>query len=526
MSARDAGESSGKISLAEKIGYGCGDLASNLVFQVIINFLQAYYTDTALLDPARIALIFGVVRLTDAVTDPIMGGLADRTQTRWGQYRPWLLWLAIPFGAAYVLAFSIGGYEEPLKSWFAFGTYFLLLVVYTAINIPYGAMATVLTPDPDERMSIRSWQFAMAQTSNIVVGAATLPLVALLGGGDDLKGFQLTVCVYAAIAVALFFVCFLSTRERIMANGLPRGEGGAAMPQKPRNVSILDDLKALFRNDQWVLLAVIQFFLLIAIVMRGANTFYFAQYILNSEQLFSAYLTLAGVSAVVASLIAGRFMGGFGWRDVILSVSAGALFLAIIYALRGTGIVVVLPLKETIAAALATLAGGLLAHFLGRRLNRVQAFSAVYFVMALSLFAISLTGPDTRLVGLFVFILSAFLGQLGVPILWSMLSDCVDYGQKITGIRNNGLIFSSALFALKLGVTVGGVFGGLILSWTGYQPGVEQTELALNGILLAFSIIPGAACLLVALIGLRLKLTEGYVRDVQAELKLSEGKAV
>ena len=507
----------GKISFLEKVGYGCGDLASNLVFQVIINFLQAYYTDTLLLDPARIALIFGIVRLSDAITDPLMGGVADRTHTRWGQYRPWVLWLAVPFGAAYLLAFSIGGIEEPGKSWAAFATYFLLLLVYTAINIPYGAMATAITPDPDERMSLRSWQFTMAQTGNIIVGAVTIPLVIRLGGGDDLLGFQLAIAIYAVIAVVLFVICFFSVRERVAANGLMIEEHKPSAPSA-RKVSVLQDLAALVRNDQWIILASIQFFLLVAVVMRGANTFYFTKYVLNAEEVFSIYLTLAAVAAVVGSVVAGRFSGGFAPRDVFVSVSVCVLVLFIISLGAGSGLMVVLPLRDTLVAIMAMMVGGVFAHLLGLFMDRTRAFSSLFVIQAAALFAIGLTTDMTPEIGLSLFVLSAFLGQVAVPVLWSMLSDCVDYGQQKTGVRNNGLVFSSAMFSLKLGVTVAGILGGLILARTGYVANQDQSSLAIQGILLAFTFIPAVCCLVVAALGLGLKLTESFVRSIQADL--------
>ena len=520
MAAQQASASqrANAISFWEKIGYGCGDLASNLAFQVIINFLQAYYTDTLLLDPARVALIFGLVRLSDAITDPLMGGLADRTQTKWGQFRPWLLWLAIPFGVAYVLAFSIGGIEGEAKAWAAFATYFILMAAYTAINIPYGAMATAITPDPDERMSLRSWQFAMAQTGNIIVGAATMPLVGVLGAGDNVKGFQLVIAIYSSLAVALFFLCFLTTRERISASGQVAEKGSKQNNDTKRTVSVWQDIGSLFRNDQWIVLASINFFLLMAVVMRGANTFYFTKYVLVAEDMFSVYLTLAAIAAVLGSVVAGRFSGGFAKKDVYLSIGIGVSVLALITVLGLSNLIVKLPLVATVIAICAMIVGGAIAHELGRRFNRVNAFVGLFIAQAIAQFMVGFASDNLPLAALFMFVLSAFTGQVAVPVLWAMLSDCVDYGQHKTGIRNNGLVFSSVLFSLKLGVTAGGVIGGMILAWTGYAPDQEQSRLALSGILFAFAYAPGIAFLIVAAISLRLKLTEAYTRQIQTDI--------
>jgi len=349
-----------KLTIWQKLGYGTGDLASNLVFQIVINFLQAYYTDTLLLDPARIALIFGVVRLVDAITDPLMGGIADRTHTKWGQFRPWLLWLAVPFGAAYLLAFSVGGFDEPAKSWLVFGSYFLLLLVYTAINIPYGAMCTAITNDPTERMSLRSWQFVMTQIGNTIVAAATLPLVAVLGQGDDLKGFQLVVAIYSVLAVVLFLICFLSTRERISATGeiISDDYDAEKAAHARRDVSILQDLKALFKNDQWVVLAIATFLILIAVVMRGSNTFYFGKYVLEDESMVTVYLTLGGISAIVGSVVAGRYSGGFVRGDFFITAAIAVLVFVMINMLAMSGwvghIPVTIVVNSIIAMAIVT----------------------------------------------------------------------------------------------------------------------------------------------------------------------------
>lgn len=510
-----------KLSIWRKLGYGTGDLASNLFFQVQIIFLQGYYTDTALLDPARVAIIFGVVRLVDAITDPLMGGLADRTHTRWGQFRPWLLWLAVPFGAAYFLAFSVGGYPEPAKFWMAFGTYFLMLLIYTAINIPYGALCTSLTPDPTERMSVRAWQFVMTQFGNLIVASTVLTLVAKFGQGDDLLGYKYTIGIYSALAVVLFLICFLSTRERVSATGelITEDYDAAEAARQRRQVSILDDVKALFRNDQWALLALGTFLILIGVVMRSSNTFYFAKYWLGDVHLATPYLIFGGLSAIGGSMVGGHYAGGVSARNFAMTAALVAGGFGLVYFLASFELADFPDRRWVIVGSLAMAAGAVLTHILGKSVDRVRVFTTIFFIQGVAHGSIAFIATRSITAAIFLFTFASFLTQVGVTTLWAMLSDSVDYGQHKTGVRNNGLIFSSFLFALKLGGSAAGVIGSLILSYTGFVANEAQSDVALQGILWCFAIIPGVCYILVGLAGLKIRLTVDYVVELQAEVQ-------
>jgi GPH family glycoside/pentoside/hexuronide:cation symporter len=512
-----------KLSIWRKLGYGSGDLASNLFFQVQIIFLQNYYTDTAGINPVDIAIIFGVVRLVDAITDPLMGGIADRTHTRWGQYRPWLLWLAVPFGAAYFLAFSIGGYPEPAKFWMAFGTYFVMLLVYTAINIPYGALCTSLTPDPKERMSVRAWQFVMTQFGNLIVASTVLKLVEVLGRGDDLAGYQYTIGIYSALAVVLFLICFFSTREVISSTGevITEGFDGAKAAHARRQVPIWQDLKALFRNDQWALLALGTFLILVGIVLRSSNTIYFAEHWLNDRSASTPFLMFGGLSAIAGSMIGGHYTGGVAARNFGITAFLTFLGFLLIYVLASLGLSEFMPLDIAVIGIIAMAAGAWLTHLLGKSVDRVRVFTTIFFVQGIAHGSIVLVMGMSPLAAIFLFTFASFLTQVGVTTLWSMLSDSTDYGQHKTGVRNNGLIFSSFLFALKLGGSAAGVIGSLILSYTGYVAGAAQTEFALQGILWCFVILPAICYILVGIAGLKLKLTVEFVEKLQAEVQSS-----
>jgi GPH family glycoside/pentoside/hexuronide:cation symporter len=197
------------ISTREKIAYGLGDTASNIVFQTVMLFLTFFYTDIFGISPAFVGTMFLAVRLIDAVTDPLMGALADRTNTRWGKFRPYLLWFALPFGFISVLAFTTPDLTEDGKMIYAFVTYTALMMVYTAINIPYCALGGVLTADPKERVSVQSYRFVFAMLGGLLVSGLTLPLVEFLGEGDQAKGYQLTIAAMSVLGVAMFLACFL-----------------------------------------------------------------------------------------------------------------------------------------------------------------------------------------------------------------------------------------------------------------------------------------------------------------------------
>src|SRR5690606_24619140 len=207
------------LTTREKFGFGLGDMSSNIVFQAVGNVLLYFYTDVFGLTAAAATLLVAVVRFIDAIIDPPLGALADRTRSRHGRYRPWLLWLAIPYGVIAVAAFITPGVSEGAKLAYAYVSYILLVVVYSAINIPYSALNGVMTADSAERANLQTWRFAMAMVGGFLVTTAIWPLARALGGGgepsDLQKGFPLAMCILAAIAVVGFFGCFAMTKERV-----------------------------------------------------------------------------------------------------------------------------------------------------------------------------------------------------------------------------------------------------------------------------------------------------------------------
>ncbi len=276
------------LRIKEKIAYGLGDTASNIIFQSVMMFLLVFYTDVVGLSPAIVGTIFLAVRILDAVTDPLMGALTDRTHTRWGQFRPYLLWLAIPFALISVLAFTSPELSDNGKMIYAVITYALLMIVYTAINIPYSALGGVLTADPKERVTVQSYRFVFGMLGGLIVAAFTLPMVKWFGGNDSAKGYQLAMVAMSAFGLLLFLLCFAGTKERIS-------------PPKTQRSSFKDDLKSLWQNDQWRILSIAGLFLLTGQVLRASLAIYYVRDYLGQPQLITSFLTLGMVASILGA---------------------------------------------------------------------------------------------------------------------------------------------------------------------------------------------------------------------------------
>src|SRR4051794_8889083 len=237
------------LSFREKLGYGLGDMASNIVYQAVINVLMYFYTDVYGIQAAAAGTLMIAVRFFDAILDPMMGAIADRTRTKWGRYRPWLLWSAIPYGVFAVTAFITPNVSLGSKLVYAYISYGLLMAAYTAVNIPYSALAGVMTADKEERSGLQSWRFGMAMVGGFLVTVSVWPLSRLLGGGGKPQnlqlGFPFAVSLLAIIGVVALFGCFAWTRERTY----PEEHGLGTAPK----TTMLDDLKAMFRNRQWLI---------------------------------------------------------------------------------------------------------------------------------------------------------------------------------------------------------------------------------------------------------------------------------
>ncbi|EXU75272.1 MFS transporter [Erwinia papayae] len=306
-------DSSARLTLSEKAGYGLGDAGGTVITCLIANFLTFFYTDIFGLTPALVGTLFITLRVIDAIADPLMGIVADRTHTRWGRFRPWQLWIALPVAIAGILTFTVPPLSTEGKIIWAFVTYFLLSVSYTAINVPYCALINAMTRQHQEVMSCQAWRFVLCGMAGFMVSVGLPWLVALTGKGNLVAGYQHGVALMCVIAAALFLCCFFSVRERVT---LP----------SPGKFSIRDHLRAMARNDQLLLMLLMSFLLINVFNLRGGGYMYFITYVLKGSaayaSMFFAMLTLA---AILGAVIVNQLNK---WFDTVRLYMATNLLLA------------------------------------------------------------------------------------------------------------------------------------------------------------------------------------------------------
>ncbi|PKE32823.1 MFS transporter [Rahnella sp. AA] len=308
-----------KITVREKLGFGLGDAASHIVFDSSVAILAYFYTNIYGLPPAVMGTLFLLVRILDAITDPIMGAIADQTKSRWGRFRPWLLIICIPFAVSCVLVYSTPDFEQTGKIVYAVFAYIFMTIMYTAINIPYCSLGAAITADPQDNLSLQSWRFAIAPIGGAMGTALILPLADFISPADRASGMQWAMGIFGAIGCLMFFVCFLTTRERIT-------------PVKEENMNILRDVRVLLQNDQWRILSVYNLAMLCGVVVRGSLLVYFVQYVLHQGSgIISIFMIATTIAAVVGSLFAKKLgtwmckIRASVWVN-ILSALAGLLF--------------------------------------------------------------------------------------------------------------------------------------------------------------------------------------------------------
>jgi glycoside/pentoside/hexuronide:cation symporter, GPH family len=304
-----------KVSVKEKIGYGLGDTASNFYWQMFMNFLLFFYTDVFGISAGVAGTMFLIVRIWDTVNDPMMGMIADRTNTKWGKFRPWLLWGALPIGIIGVLTFTTPDLGMTGKIIYAYVTYTLMIMAYTVVNIPYSALMGVITPNSLERTSLSSYRFVLAFVGAFIVQGATLPLIKLFGKGNQAVGFQWTMVVYSIAAVALFVATFAMTKERVH-------------PPKEQKTSLKNDLKDLSRNKPWIVMFFIGIFALTYNCIRSGAIIYYFKYFVGKEGLTSAFM-MAGTIAVIAGVMLTKFFSQkLGKRNLYILLMTGTTVLS------------------------------------------------------------------------------------------------------------------------------------------------------------------------------------------------------
>jgi GPH family glycoside/pentoside/hexuronide:cation symporter len=295
-----------KLSFTEKVAYGLGDTASNFYFQFFNLFLVFYYTDIFGLAPLAVGTMMLSLRVFDAVIDPAMGIIADRTRTRWGKFRPYILWGALPYGIFGYVMFLNPQLSQHGKLIYAYVTYGLMWMAYAAINIPYSALMGVMSPSSEERTSLSTYRFIFAFAGQFLIAQLVVPLKKLLGGGNEAEGIRYTMLIFSIVSVALFFFTFAKTRERVSPPADQSSDFGA-------------DLRNLLMNRPWVALFFSALFTLINAAIRGGSIIYFFKYVVRDESKFTLYAT-SGSLAFIAGAICTKFFLTLGDRRVLMIV--------------------------------------------------------------------------------------------------------------------------------------------------------------------------------------------------------------
>lgn len=308
-----------RLSVKEKIGYGIGDAAANFIFQTMVIFQLAFYTDTFGITAAAAGTLFLVVRVFDAFFDPLMGLVADRTETRWGKFRPWVLWTAVPFGIMGLLTFTTPDLSPQGKLVWAYTTYIVLMMVYSANNLPYSALSGVMTGNLADRTSLSSYRFVCAMLAQLVIQGAALPMVNYFGHGDNAKGYQFTIGLFSALAVVFFLITFATTKERIV------------VPPSQKS-SVSQDLGDLVKNGPWVSLMVLTLVLFVTLALRGGVMLYYFKYFVQREDLFSLFNVLGTGATIVGVLLSKPLALRYGKRMLFIAGLAGTVLFTAAFA--------------------------------------------------------------------------------------------------------------------------------------------------------------------------------------------------
>lgn len=308
-----------KLSIREKIGYGLGDTASHFVWDMVGFWILIFYTDTYGISAAAAGTIMLIARFWDMASDPIMGIIADRTKTKWGKFRPYILWMALPYSILAVMTFTTPDFGETGKVVYAGVTYLMLMTVFTAINLPYSSLGAVMTADSYERAGLNSYRFVFAFIGQLIVTGTALTLANYFGGDDKAKGYQYTLMLFATISFILFMVTFSSTKERIQ-------------PPKKQEQSLKKDLKNLFQNKPWVILFFVGIISFVMFAMQNLSIAYYFKYYIGKEESVQLFNVIGTVALIVAIPFSKPLAKRFGKRRVFLASSLiSGFFFALLY---------------------------------------------------------------------------------------------------------------------------------------------------------------------------------------------------
>lgn len=460
------------IKTREKIAYGFGDMASSMFWKIFGMYLLFFYTKVFGISPAAAGTMFLITRIWDSLIDPVMGIAADRTNTRWGKYRPYILWFAIPFAIIGVFTFFTPDLSESGKLIYAYVTYTLMMMVYSVVNVPYASLLGVMSPNPQDRNVLSSYRMFFAYIGSFITFMLLQPLVDIFeriftGTNASAEGISVyppawtaAIAVIGTLCAVLFILCFKGTRERVKP-----------VDEEQNKVPIKTDLKLLMKNSPWwILLGAGIAALLFNSIRDGVALFYFVDYVQESYKM--AYT---------------------GW-------TLGTIYLLVGQAANMLGVAMAAPISNKIG-------------------KKNTYIGAMIVAAILSVIFYTFTANQLFLIMLFQVLISICAGMI-FPLLWSMYADIVDYQELKTGRRATGLIFSSSSMSQKLGWALGGALTGWLLGAIGYdQNAAVQSAEAIGGVKLMMSWLPAISCVLAVVAVVFYPLSEKRMGEVVKQLE-------
>lgn len=451
------------IKLKEKIGYGFGDMASSMFWKLFGSYLMIFYTDVFGMPAAVVGTMFLITRVWDSAFDPIVGIVADRTHSRWGKFRPYLLFLAVPFALIGILTFITPvGWSLTAKITYAYVTYSLMMMVYSAINVPYASLLGVMSPEPHDRNILSVYRMMFAYLGSFIALLLFMPMVNFFSTGHtEQHGWMMAVIVIAVMCTALFYGCFALTKERVK-------------PINEKQNPLKEDVKDLLHNRPWwILLGAGISALVFNSIRDGATVYYFKYFVVEESH---STITLFGIPFVLSGL-----------------------YLAIGQAANIIGVILAAPISNRIG-------------------KKKTYMSAMILATVLSIVFYWFNKDDLGLIFIFQVLISICAGCI-FPLLWSMYADCTDYSELMTGNRATGLIFSSSSMSQKFGWAIGSAITGWLLAYFGFQANAVQSEEAIHGIKMFLSFLPAVGTLLSVVFISIYPLSEIKMKEITEELE-------
>ena len=439
-----------KLSTLEKVGFGAGDMALNVVISSMMLIITFFYTDIYGLRTADLAALFVAVKVVGALADLAMGQVNDAVLTRWGRYRPWLLLLALPYGLSVFLVFSTPDWGYDAKLVWAYASYILMTLMTAGVGIPYISLISGLTSDPQQRLSANGYRLFFAKIGAFMVTIVVPILADAWGGANPAAGYQAAMALMAAVGVLLFAFCFFTTTERVV--------------HKVEKQPLMEQVRVLLKNDQWLILCAVCVTGTIGYVIRGSVAIYYAKYYLNGDTATVSAFLSTGVAAAILAMVVSTWTTKFYCKVKLFRNS------------------------QIMVAVLS-----LMLYFLVQPGDMALAF-ALYFLLSLVV-------------------------DLHAPVFWSAIAETIDYGQIKTGKRVSGFAFGGISVCQKAGMAIAGGMVGVLLDVFQYQPNQAQSALALQGIALMLSVIPGFFHFLMGLLMFKYRISDDYYSSVKEDMR-------